>query len=606
MVEGESGLLSVCPPHFMPEFQPSNRQVIWPNGAMVTLFSAEEPNRLRGPQHEFAWCDELCLAKGTLIACADGDRPIESVRAGDRVWTRKGLRRVAVAAASRRVKPVWTVTTECGRTLEGSSGHPVFVYGSGFVHISHLKPGDLLCVRDTSSGTASAGTRTSATGTTAIGGASSCTAKSTRRLTGLCRRISMSITATKIAITTISKTSLRSRVQRIFASISLAGLLRSRLSSVGSYPGLHGSGESLSMSPVSAAGPFSRRPACAPNTAVQPAASAITRLPDGSSSIPTRVTGASPTTRLETVYNLEVEGEGEYFAGGILTHNCAWQYLTETWDMLQFGLRLGKRPQVFISTTPKPSKVLRWIIDQAKSGMTALTTGSTYANKANLAPAFLNAIIKRYEGTRLGRQELLAELLEDNPDALWQLGQIDALRVTKEPGLSRIVVAVDPPTTSGEGADECGIIVCGLGQENKHGYVLADRSVHRMRPQQWMDRVVQACRDYDADLVVAEINQGGEMVEDLLRGIDANIRYKGIHAKRGKFLRAEPVSALYEQMRVHHVGTHSKLEDQMTDFTPDFDPDRVGYSPDRLDALVYGLSELMFSRSRGEPQIRRL
>ena len=223
-----------------------------------------------------------------------------------------------------------------------------------------------------------------------------------------------------------------------------------------------------------------------------------------------------------------------------------------------------------------------------------VTRGSTYDNQANLAPNFLSTIIRKYEGTRLGRQELNAELLEDTPGALWTHAAIDAARVALAPALSRIVIAVDPAASSGENADETGITAQGRANLNgvDHAYVLDDRS-GRYRPEEWARQAVMLYHQYQADAIVAEANNGGEMVAHTIRVVEPDARIKLVHASRGKATRAEPISALYEQGRVHHVGALPILEDQMCSFSADFDRKLTGYSPDRVDALVWGLSELM-------------
>ncbi len=292
---------------------------------------------------------------------------------------------------------------------------------------------------------------------------------------------------------------------------------------------------------------------------------------------------------------------GPQFGAGWADELCAWQYAQDTWDMLQFGLRLGRNPQCVVTTTPKPIKVLKELI---ANPATVVTRGSTYDNRANLAEGFFRQIISRYEGTRLGRQELNAELLEDIPGALWSRKLIDDTRVRSYPDLARVVVAIDPPVSSGENADECGIIVagrCGEGQ----GYVLADQSSQGDRPAEWARRAVTAYQMFSADCIVAEVNQGGEMVEEIMRQVDQTIPFRAVHATRGKYVRAEPISMIYAQHRVHHVGSFPKLEDQMCAMTPDFDADTAGYSPDRLDALVWALTDLMTGH-RSEPRIRRL
>jgi phage terminase large subunit-like protein len=263
----------------------------------------------------------------------------------------------------------------------------------------------------------------------------------------------------------------------------------------------------------------------------------------------------------------------------------------DVWDMLMFGLRIGAHPRWLATTTPKPVKLLRELI--AREGRDVVVTrGSTFANAANLAPSFLQAIEARYAGTRLGRQEIEAELLSDTPGALWQLDWLDRDRVARAPeSLKRIVVAIDPAVSTNEGSDETGIIVAGIDAD-RHGYILEDLS-GRYAPHEWAAKAVTAYQRHKADRVIAEINNGGDMVENTLRMVSRGVSYKGVHASRGKVMRAEPVSALYEQRKIHHVGTFTKLEDQMCSFTSDFDRSRAGYSPDRLDALVWALSELL-------------
>lgn len=271
---------------------------------------------------------------------------------------------------------------------------------------------------------------------------------------------------------------------------------------------------------------------------------------------------------------------------------CAWRY-PESWDMLMFALRLGDLPQVIVTTTPKPTKILKELL---ADNTTHVTIGSTYENKSNLAAPFLAYMKKKYEGTRLGRQELNAEVLGDNPSALWQRGQIETLRIKLKdaPHFKRIVVAIDPAATSNKNSDETGIIVAGLGSDD-HCYVLADISLHG-KPEEWARAAVNAYHEWKADRIVGESNNGGEMVEAVIRTVDRNVSYKSVHASRGKITRAEPVSALYEQGRVHHVGEFGVLEDQMCDY----DPKTAKYSPDRMDALVWGATELMLTEHDGE------
>jgi phage terminase large subunit-like protein len=276
---------------------------------------------------------------------------------------------------------------------------------------------------------------------------------------------------------------------------------------------------------------------------------------------------------------------------------AAWRY-PEAWDMLMLGLRLGDDPRAVATTTPRPTKLIRALLADPT---VAVTRGTTRANQANLAPAFLDAIVRRYRGTRLGRQELDAELLEDVPGALWNHGMIDAARIGVGPDLDRVVIAIDPAATSGGASNETGIVIVGkavAGDGREHGYVLGDLS-GRYAPPEWARVALTAWRTHGADRIVAEVNNGGEMVEATLRVVDPNVAFAAVRAARGKVARAEPVAALYEQGRVHHVGAFPQLEDQMCAFTSDFDRHAAGYSPDRVDALVWGLSELLVSPMSG-------
>jgi phage terminase large subunit-like protein len=273
-----------------------------------------------------------------------------------------------------------------------------------------------------------------------------------------------------------------------------------------------------------------------------------------------------------------------------------WRHAEDTFDMLQFGLRLGVWPRQLITTTPRPVPLLKRLMADAGTRLTRMPTA---ANARNLAPGFLDALALRYGGSRLGRQELDGELIADREDALWQRAAIEAATVRFTGALRRIVVAVDPPAASGASSC-CGIVVAGL-ETSGRAIVLADCSVEGASPAAWATAVVRAYRRFDADRVVAEINQGGDMVTAMLRSIDANLPVSTVRATRGKFLRAEPVAALYEQGRVAHAGRFAALEDQMCDFGPD--GLSAGRSPDRLDALVWALTALVIDAA-AEPRVR--
>jgi predicted phage terminase large subunit-like protein len=262
---------------------------------------------------------------------------------------------------------------------------------------------------------------------------------------------------------------------------------------------------------------------------------------------------------------------------------AAWRY-PDAWDQAMFGLRLGADPRAVATTTPRPVRAVRELLAQEASGRVVITRGSTYANRANLAPAFFEQIITKYEGTRLGRQELGGEYLDDTPGALWQRAMFDQRRPA--PDTRRVVVAIDPAVTATEESDETGIVVAGLGVDGR-GYVLADRSC-RLSPDGWARRAIQAYEDCRADRIIYEANQGGDLVAHTLRTVAPRIPLRAIHASRGKRVRAEPVAALYEQGKVTHVEPFDDLEDQLCGWTPE-----DGDSPDRLDALVYALTELL-------------
>jgi phage terminase large subunit-like protein len=267
-----------------------------------------------------------------------------------------------------------------------------------------------------------------------------------------------------------------------------------------------------------------------------------------------------------------------------------WRYARETWDQLQFGLRLGAHPRQIVTTTPRPIPILREILAAAT---TVVSRGVTIDNAANLAPSFIKSITDKYAGTRLGRQELSAEILDDVPDALWTRTALDRDRRKPDqiPKLKRIVVAIDPAAKKNEMPEDgaaTGIIVAGVGEDNR-GYILDDQTC-RESPNGWA-RMAVACYDrYQADCIVGESNNGGEMVEATVRAVRPLVPFHEVHASRGKWVRAEPVAALYEQGRVSHIGTFAALEDEMVNFaTNGMVGDR---SPDRVDALVWALTEL--------------
>lgn len=275
-----------------------------------------------------------------------------------------------------------------------------------------------------------------------------------------------------------------------------------------------------------------------------------------------------------------------------------WKNPEATWNMLQFGLRLGSYPRQVVTTTPRPTALVKQIL---KDERTAVSRMKTTENAINLADGFMDRIVAAYAGTRLGRQELDGELIEDRADALWTREMIERTRGTPQE-LTRILIAVDPPVTGHAASDACGIIVVGMGTDG-HAHVLEDCTLHAVSPERWSAAVCAAFNRHQADCVVIETNQGGDMAESVLRNAQDDLPIRQVKARRGKWLRAEPVAHLYERGRVFHARPFPELEDEMCDFG--LDGLSNGRSPDRLDALVWGLSELMLEKG-ASPRARTL
>jgi phage terminase large subunit-like protein len=264
---------------------------------------------------------------------------------------------------------------------------------------------------------------------------------------------------------------------------------------------------------------------------------------------------------------------------------AAWRY-EAAWDQLRFGLRLGERPRTVVTTTPKPRPLVRRLMSLDS---TTITRGSTFDNASNLSAVALEEFQARYDGTRLGRQELFGEILEDVPGALWSRKMLDDYRVSSSPALRRVVVGVDPAVTNTEDSDATGIVVAGVGDDD-HFYVFADRSL-KASPDGWAREAVIAFHAYSADAVIVESNQGGDLNEAVLRTIEPDLPIRMVNARRGKHIRAEPIAALSEQGKFHIVGSLEALEDELTSWTPE-----VSKSPDRLDAMVHAVTSLMQER----------
>lgn len=581
MVEvGESAILNICPPWFRPDYESSKRRLTFPNGVLAIIYSGDEPDQLRGPQH--------CFVAGTLIATPCGERPIETIKKGDYVITRQGKCRVVETFS--RVAEVGRVKFSNGTELIATRQHYVLQL-LGWMRIVDLKKGAIVCtgeklLTDISQPILMARRFTNTDG---FG----------NNITGLSQRVLKFITGMRLKSTTILATCFSRQSHRIVAYMTELGKELWLSAKIAGQTLL-----GLEITPVpqfaGAANLNEQRNGVNQIGYAKYVAATINQ----ESGISTRGTSvASVVSTWEhagraKVYNLTVEDQPEYIANSIIVHNCkAWvdelskfKYPQDTWDNLMFGLRIGDKPQAVVTTTPRPIKAIKALVEDSR---TAVTRGHTLENKDNLAPDFLNYILRKYEGTRLGRQELAGEILDDNPEALWQRDKIDELRVKKHPDLTRVVVAIDPQGTDNPESAETGIIVAGIAHvgDRIEGYILADMTLSGS-PEKWASAAVAGYHNFKADRIVAEVNFGGDMVESIIRVMGGGIAFKKVHASHGKYVRAEPVSALYEQGRVHHVGFFPELEDQLCEWEPG------DKSPDRLDAMVWAITELMLGTER--------
>ena len=597
MLEGESGLLTISPPWFKPHYEPSKRRLTWPNGAVATILSADRPDRLRGPQ---------CFVAGTLVETEAGPRPIEAIAVGDLVVTRHGLRPV-VATGSNDAE-VGVVSFSNGASLTGTADHPVLSCEQ-WVPLGKLTKGLRVFVGALERTDTSSATRTVAT--------TSNTGSSGSRNSGRSRLVGTSITRTATGRTTRSRTSSACHPERTTTGTSShercsTSIVRTAASHS------PGSGAASHRRALRANRSARTRPEGAPGSASTAGESSC----QGADGTAVSVASTWEHVGVRRVFNLTVEGLPEYFANGILVHNCdtfwadevaAWRF-QEAWTQLQFGFRLGTNPQGIVTKTPRPIATIKKLVKRAGADV-ALTKGSTYENRSNLAKPFFASILTEYEGTRLGRQEIDAEILEDNPNALWQRTRIDDLRLRVNddgsyspalPPMRRVVVAIDPAVSTNPKSNETGIIVVGLGEDG-HAYVLDDLS-GVFSPAQWAARALEAFDRWEADYIIGEVNNGGDLVERNVQAERQGVPFKAVHASRGKATRADPISTLYEKGRVHHVGTLPKLEDQQCGW----DPANDETSPDRVDALVWGITALDLNKKlqdydglrRGRPSSR--
>lgn len=588
MIEGESGIMSVCPPWNYPTYEPSKRRVTWPNGAMVTTYSADKPDALRGPQHTAAWC----FTAGTKILTRSGEIPIEDIQSGDYVWTRCGLS--PVVAVGSRTEMVGKIRFSNGSVLEVTQDHPIFSNGK-WVPAGVLSKGQ--CVTHVLNGAESDGTATQA-GTTNIEArevnkgeiAIDCIERFIERIMGISQKVGIFTIKTAIGLTTplITWLYFTGSIKDFFSKKTLSpdaiGLQKICSNALAVFVAKTSDVKSQSTLSVKHASTNERiKNDPKKESFVKTSPQFLQPVADD---FAVNVASTWERVGLAKVFNIQVEDTPEYFANGILVHNCdeiaAWRY-TDAWDQLQLGLRLGDDPKCIVTTTPRPTAFIKRLY---KDTNTYVTTGTTEDNAANLAPSFLHTVKERYEGTRLGAQELQGLILEDIAGALWNLDSIARIEDCDLPTMDRIVVAIDPAVTNSETSDETGIVVCGIS--NKRGYVLGDYSI-KASPDTWARRALAAYDEHKADLIIGEVNNGGDLVESIMRTVRPTINFKAVRASRGKVARAEPVSALYEQGKVLHAGVFKELEDQMTSYVPGVSRK----SPDRMDALVWGMSELL-------------
>lgn len=644
----------------------------WNNGSQAKLFGASGPEdieRLRAGGN-------TCVIAGTLVKTERGEVPIESVRVGDRVWTRNGLRRV-LHTWDNGVKPVWELVTAQGRVLTATADH-LIPTARGNIELQHLEPSDKITAWKTVSlfgmehdGSAQAqaittadqlhcteqcgSTHTDQFQTECTSTTKTITQKITTSVISACSpQVSMHFNTWKTAQALVGvrsrmagSQSMRLLLNASFADLrdGVAELVRHALAEnldawsnwLSARNGLHeySSNGCAKCAAINSLPPnvetleralqsvgLERLLGDEQNVMVSDECKNNASVPfvtHNSKSIRTdheelvqdHVLSVSETGKSRNVYDLTVEHDHEFFANGIIILNCAvwmeelaaWRHLDACYQQVRFGLRTGKTPRWVASTTPKPRPLIKKLVKQTPHNV--VVTHATTHDNPYLEQTVRDELFADYEGTQIGRQELLAEVMEQDENALWRRDDVDLYRVKEAPELVRVTVGVDP---SG-GAGEQGIVVAGKhvideivnsrAQKRFEGYVLADMTCH-LGPAGWGRRAVQAAIDWEADDIVVETNYGGEMavvtIRDAALAMGVTIPVKMVVATRGKRVRAEPVAALSTRGQWHHVGTFDALEDQLCTWTPE-----LGYSPDRLDAMVWTAwhNKIVATRPRG-------
>ena len=628
MVDGTSGLLSVCYDTDKtvngvkvgkPVWSPTNNTVTWYNQdngkkvAVAEVFSAEDPERLRGPQFERAWC----FIADTKVLTPSGNKNVQSLEIGDRVLTSKGFQ--PIIGKSNRTMPVGTVSFSNGTTLTGTYEHPIWTQ-KGWIKLGQLTEGDKVCAIDVLNGVVSGGIPTiTTTMSTEVQGQKvekterTFTERFMKPLTDLYQKVSM-YTTLMVTSSIMTLPILKQCQERITCVCTgkknpshqqTTDCLNTPENVMIAEKKSQGTSKQIVVSAQTA-----NKNVETTNVGHQGIVSTVEQnlnLYEEGSVVSVVSTWVEETE--QTVYNIQVKNKSEYFANGILTHNCdeicAWTRRDETWDMLRFCMRLGTNPKIVVTTTPKPDRVIRSLVEpeRLESGEVVLTLGSSYENEDNIDLTE----IKAFEGTRLGRQEIHAEILTEAAGALWTKEMLerceaydidDPVEFARE-NLKRVVVSVDPATTSNKHSDDTGIVVAGV-DINGIAYVLED-ATDKYTPEAWASKAIQLYDKYDADCLVAEKNQGGDLVRSTFKTVDETIPITLVHASKGKFARAEPVSALYEQGKVKHLRGLMELEDQMVTWEP---LEAIG-SPDRLDAMVWAIYTLLL-KNRPKPKINIL
>lgn len=682
MIGGVSGILSVCPPWNMPYHSPTHKRLTWPNGVIAEYFSAEQPERLRGPQFGAAWLDEFCLVSGTRIKTDSGSIPVEFIETGTTVITRVGPKKVTKAWKTSDSARTLTLNLSNNKTLTCTGGHPIYTKRRGILPAVQVSLGDSVYTYDDYIkkceslkllkqqvlslpniktelfqkqyfGETIGGTFIM--GTTNLGKES--------YFTGLCSNSGLvSLPEVLTFITLMEMVQItqyliylqfqedNTQDSTLLGSPEAFRLLTERhgqnipetlgklknLESVNAFlveENFYLLDKLLNCAQIRVEKPsiknfieFQLRESAKSvertlsviedvnyvlenvlhtSQGVRDLGTALCALDRTMlkthilklaldhvdiNTDPVSVLSIDYNDVLSPVYNLEVEDEHNYFANNVLVSNCAWNYQKSTYDMLSFGLRTVDFPKLIITTTPKPQKLF---IDIVKDTRTYTVVGNTVDNKANLGKEYIHDIVDKYSGTRIGRQELEANILLDTPGSLWNMTNIDENRVARDnfgslPEFTNIVLAVDPAMTAVKNSAETGICVAAYGKDGNF-YILHADSV-KETPSGWSKLVLSLYDEFLCDEIVVETNQGGDIVTDIITQARPHINIVGVHATRSKVLRAEPIANLYERRKVHHVGYFSKAEDQMINFNPLENTEGL---KDCVDSLVYALTALV-------------